>query len=301
MGEKEMRSEWEAPPFLRERLLEEYGGEAERVLAGYGMRRSVTLRVNPLRGEREETVSRLRELGFCLREVGWYRDAFVLPDATEQDLFATSLFGEGKIYLQSLSSMLPPLALLPAAGETVLDMTAAPGGKTCEMAALSGGGALITACERDKIRFGRLKFNVERQGAPRVTLLNEDALRLNEFFRFDKVLLDAPCSGSGTLSAEKHGAFSEKLLAACVSAQGKLLKKGYSLLKRGGRLLYSTCSVLKEENERQLEPLLAAGARLLPLSLSLDGATLLSGREGTITICPDEMFEGFFLALLEKP
>lgn len=98
--------------------------------------------------------------------------------------------------------MLPALVLAPKAGETVLDMAAAPGGKTTQMAALSGGKALITACEKNAIRADRLQFNLTRQGARAVNIMRQDARLLDSLFKFDKILLDAPCSGSGTLLLE---------------------------------------------------------------------------------------------------
>ena len=97
--------------------------------------------------------------------------------------------------------MIPPLVLAPRQGETVLDMAAAPGGKTTQMAALSGNAALITACEKNRIRAERMQFNLQRQGATRVSVMVEDARRLDDLFSFDRILLDAPCSGSGTIAA----------------------------------------------------------------------------------------------------
>ena len=96
--------------------------------------------------------------------------------------------------------MIPPIVLDPSPGESILDMAAAPGGKTTQMAALSGGLADITACEKNKIRAQRLLYNLKKQGAGRVTVLETDARRLDSRFFFDKILLDAPCSGSGTVT-----------------------------------------------------------------------------------------------------
>ncbi len=285
------------PAFLRELLTAEYPTEAERIVRGY-VRRPVTLRANSLKATAEEVACELTRMGLPFERVPWYEDAFLLGGAPGA-LAESALFREGKIYLQSLSSMLPPLYLAPAAGENLLDMTAAPGGKTTQLAALSGGKALITACEKDGIRFDRLKFNLMRQGAGRVNAMQADAAKLDAFLRFDKILLDAPCSGSGTLVAGEPSKISQTLIENSARMQKTLLKKGLSLLKKGGKLLYSTCSVLKEENESAVEFALAAGATLLPLRPP-EGLPLLPGAEGTITVCPDGKFEGFFLAMLQK-
>lgn len=294
----------EIPLFLHDLLLREYGPEAERIEAGYRVRRACTLRANTLKITSAEAEGALRELGFSPERVSWYESAFCLPAGSEGALASSELFASGKIYLQSLSSMLPPLLLSPKRGESVLDMTAAPGSKTTQLAALSGGEALITACERDKIRFGRLKFNLDRQGAHRVNAMLCDAAALDPNFRFDKILLDAPCSGSGTidLTSASPPKFGEKLLLGCLRAQERLLKKGLSLLKAGGTLLYSTCSVLKEENEEMAAKVLRdSGCELAPIEAPfLFELPLLRGADGTVTLCPTERFEGFFLAKFIK-
>ena len=286
------------PAFLRESIAREYGGEAEKIFAGF-VRRPVTLRANALKSSAEEVGEKLSAAGISFERMPWYRDAFLLHGVREHDLWERALYTEGKIYLQSLSSMLPPLFLAPVAGENILDMTAAPGGKTTQLLALSGGKALITACEKDGARFERMKFNLLRQGAARVSAVKTDAFKLDDFLRFDKILLDAPCSGSGTYVAGGSKGFSPQLVENCARVQKKLLQKGLKLLKKGGILLYSTCSVLKEENEEAVGFALSLGAKLLPLS-PFEGLPLLKGMEGTLTVCPNEQFEGFFLAKLQK-
>lgn len=284
------------PEALVRKLQLQYGEGADGILAAFKKERPVTLRVNRLKADEARVLSELAR--FSPQKVSFYEDALILENAKERDVEETALYQEGCIYLQSLSSMLPPLFLEPKSGESILDMTAAPGGKTTQISALSGGGALITACERDKFRFERLKYNVEKQGAPRVTLLNEDARNLSPYFRFDKILLDAPCSGSGTISPAHPVKWSEKLLSKCVSAQRALLSKAFSLLKSGGTLVYSTCSVLREENEDAVRSL--KGVKLVPLDPPV-GVPLLPSQEGTLCVAPDGLFEGFFVAKLVKP
>ncbi len=283
------------PPFLRDLLVAQYGEDYARIEAGYRAERAVTLRVNPLKAEREEAERTFAELGLAFSRVPWYEDAYILR--SEGGLRRTALYERGGIYFQSLSSMLPPLILGARKGEEVLDMTAAPGGKTTEIAALTGNGAYLTACEKDGIRFQRLRFNAERQGA-RVNLLETDALRLNDFLRFDKILLDAPCSGSGTLSAGE-GVISLKLIKNCALLQKKLLKKAATLLKKGGELVYSTCSLLREENGGAIAALAGTGLEPLPLE-PFPELPLLPSLAGTLAVCPDENYEGFFIAKFKK-
>ena len=290
------------PAFLRETLSSGYGAEAEKIFAGFGAERVLSFRANTLKTTAESVAETLEKEGISYRRVPWYADAFVLNQSEGSRITKLPLYERGEIYLQSLSSMLPPLVLKPQAGERILDMTAAPGGKTTQMAALSDGGALITACEREIIRFQRLKYNLNKQGASKVNAMQQDASKLDEFFRFDKILLDAPCSGSGTYLENQPSKISEKLMMGCIKQQKALLCKALKLLKEGGTLLYSTCSLFKQENELIVESALkGTGCKLVPIEEDfLSQLPLLSGREGTVTVCPNEEFEGFFLAKIQK-
>lgn len=126
------------------------------------------------------------------------------------------------------------------------------------MAALSNDEAMITAVEKNKIRADRLRFNLERQGALRVNVLEQDARKLDDFFSFDKVLLDAPCSGSGTSNVFSEK-FTEELTYRSVITQMELLKKASKVVKVGGEIVYSTCSILKRENEEIIQSILSSG------------------------------------------
>lgn len=276
---------------LFEHIRRTYGEAASAIEKGM-CARPVTLRINTLKASAVEVISAFDRGGFSYARVPWYADALIVY-APQEEIENTPLYREGYFYLQSLSSMIPPLALEPKAGESILDMTAAPGGKTCELYCLSGGKALITACERDRFRFERLKFNLQRQGATRVYAVCKDAATLDDFLKFDKILLDAPCTGSGT--ATEKSRFTEEYLQKCVRMQEKLLRKALRLLKKGGTLVYSTCSILKEENELLLARVLPKEATYEPLP-PLAGVPLLPSAEGTLTVCPTELYEGFFVA-----
>lgn len=271
--------------------------EYDEIIKGMCAERAVTLRLNALRGPSRQTEKMLSALGIRFRHAEWYSDALIVENVREDTLKATQLYRDGAFYLQNLSSMLPPVLLDPQPGENILDMTAAPGGKTTQLAALSGGQALITACERDKIRFERLKFNLARQGAMRVNTMHTDALLLDEALKFDKILLDAPCTGSGTILLPGNVRFTEDFLARCVRMQKKLLFKALRLLKKGGTLVYSTCSVLREENDEVIKTAQKAGARCLPAEIPAEIPRLPS-RSETACVCPNVLYEGFYVAKL---
>ena len=174
------------------------------------------------------------------------------------------------------------------------------------MAMLSSNKAMITACEKNKIRGERLKYNLEKQGASRATVIFKDSRNLDNFFSFDKILLDAPCSGSGTinLNDEKlEEVFTKELVARSIKIQLALLKKAVKILKKDGEIVYSTCSILKEENEKILEKVLSYGnMEIVPIDSEefKDIPKLPSNIEGTITMMPTKYYEGFFVAKLKK-
>ena len=158
----------------------------------------------------------------------------IIEDAREPEIQELPIYKEGGIYLQSLSSMLPPLFLGPKAGESVLDMAAAPGGKTTQMAAMTGNQAQITACEKNKARSEKLKYNLEKQGASGTYVMVEDARKLDDFFSFDRILLDAPCSGSGTVEVRDgvcRTKISKELVEKIRENPGRTVKKSAEALK----------------------------------------------------------------------
>lgn len=292
------------PAFLTEKLTAQYGEEtARRIFAGFEAERRTTLRVNRLKAEPAQILAALAYAGISAQTVPWSGDALILQNADEATVAALPMFEKGEIYMQSLSSMIPPLVLGAQAGENVLDMAAAPGGKTTQIAALTGGHAMITACERSKMRAERLQYNVKKQGANRVTVMNMDARQLDDFFAFDCVLLDAPCSGSGTVTEGSRGQFSKEYLDRTVKMQKTLLDKAIRLLKPGHEMVYSTCSVLQEENEDVVAAALKkGGVELVPIDTgAFEGVPLLPTKlEGVMCVCPDELYEGFFVAKLRK-
>ncbi len=294
------------PTLLLERLTAQYGPDlAEEIVSGF-VRRPVTLRVNTLKSSLPEVCAVLDRADIAYDPVPWYADALILRDVREDAVQSLPEYGAGHMYLQSLSSMMPALVMAPAPGESILDMAAAPGGKTTQMAALSGSAALITACEKNKIRAERLQFNLDRQGAKRVNVMCQDARQLSDLFKFDKVLLDAPCTGSGTLliaEGEPERRMTPDWVAKTASTQKAMLKKALTLLSAGHEMVYSTCSILREENEDVLRAVLPAmNAEIVPIEhCFLSHVPLLPVTiPGVVCVRPTELFEGFFVAMIRK-
>ena len=293
------------PSFLIDKLNTYYNEtEVKEILNGYKINRIVSLRVNTIKENTDNIKKVLNDNNILFKEVSWYKEAFIIENANEEKIRELDIYKEGKIYLQSLSSMIPPLILNPQENELILDMAAAPGGKTTQIAALTNNKAMITAIEKNKIRASKLKYNLELQGTKKVSLLVSDASKLDEYFMFDKILLDAPCSGSGTLIDnninEKY--FNINLINISVERQKRLIEEAIKHLKINGTLVYSTCSILKEENEEIIKYILNKYNNIkldyIDYNRYKDIPMLSSELEGTLTILPNKYYEGFFVAKL---
>ena len=295
------------PEFLYHYLIEQYGENLTNIiLEGYSKKRPVTLRANTLKTNIENVKTVFDNLHISYKEISWYKDALMMKNISEENIKNLNIYKNGEIYLQSLSSMIPPLVLSPKENENILDMAAAPGGKTTQMLALSQNKAFITACEKNKIRAERLQYNLNKQGANRVNVMIKDARQLDDFFSFDKILLDAPCSGSGTISMfdkKLASTFTEDLVNRSSKVQADLLKKAITLLKPGHEMVYSTCSILAKENENILRKFIdLKQIEILPIDVSkfTDAIFLPTSVDGTLCICPSDLYEGFFVAKLRK-
>ena len=247
------------PKSFVEELYETYSPlTVDKILSGMSGKRNTTLRVNTLKSNIQDIMSILKEKGIKFDRVSWYNDALILKNATEKQIQGLDIYENGYIYLQSLSSMIPPIVLNPIKNEKVLDLTAAPGSKTTQMAAMMHNEGYILANELDTLRCERLKFNVEKQGADIIEVNNGRGEVIGKKYEeyFDKVLLDAPCSGEGRFLAndpKTYRNWSEKTVNELSKLQKKLLKSAYQAVKQNGEIVYSTCTLNRDENEKVLE------------------------------------------------
>lgn len=273
----------------------------EEIIEGLSKRRKTTFRLNRIKTTNEEIDDFLNTNNIKYTNPRFFKDAYIIEENI--DLSELSIYKEGKIYLQSLSSQIPPLFLDLENSLDILDMCAAPGGKTLEIASLTNNQKFIMACESNKIRSERLKHNINEQGA-KVNVSVMDARKLDDFFRFDTILLDAPCSGSGTININSDKDlkyFSTDLVKNSAKTQKELLKKALNILKPGHSLVYSTCSILKEENENVLNSVLNNNFVIEKIKLDIDASNFLESKiDGVITVKPSEFYEGFFIAKIKK-
>lgn len=287
--------------------------EASRILQGLRGRRPTTLRANTLKSDVRAVRQALWDAGIKVDRVPWCPDALVVKNAVERDLEALPGYREGHFYLQSLSSMVPALVLGPQPGEQILDMAAAPGSKTTQMAALMGNHGVIVANEANPIRAERLRFNLERQGVTIARLHVADGRRLGAMWRarFNRVLLDAPCSGEGRFvagDAATYRHWSERLVQRLAALQRRLLGSALRAVRPGGVVVYSTCTINPAENEDVIASVLRRyqGAALVePVTLAIPGILPGMARDGAppevrraVRIMPSATMEGFFVCRL---
>lgn len=222
----------------------------------------------------------------------------------------------GRIYLQNPSSYLAALVLDPQPNEEVLDLAAAPGSKTVAMAALMSNTGRIAAVEPIKARFHRLRANLNRCGVTNVQLYQRDGRGVGRAVgeRFDRVLLDAPCSSEARMlwgEPQSYRHWSARKVKESQRKQKALIRSAYQALKPGGVLLYSTCSFALEENEGVVQHLIGKTDACVE-SIAGVPRNVIPGRgdllrngarelERTIRIVPDGVWEGFYLARLRKP
>lgn len=293
--------------FLEEKLEKQYGTKiTKEIIEGYQTKRKTTLRINTIKSNIEEIKKELEKEKIEYETIKWSKEALIIKNADEKTIQEMEIYKNGKIYLQSLSSMLPPIILEPKEGTDILDMAAAPGGKTTQIAALTNNKAHITACEKNKIRAERLKYNVDKQGATCVFIMPKDSRFIDDFFSFDQILLDAPCSGSGILdyndaNVEKY--FTEQLIERSSKTQKTLLSKAIKLLKPGHEMVYSTCSILDCENEDVVSSVIKNGnIEIVPINFEgMEKLPILPTKiSGTLCVKPTELYEGFFVAKIKR-
>lgn len=279
--------------------------------------RPTWLRVNRLKTDPGALMRELAAEGIAAAPVPGFDDALQVPAAQRRALTEAPAFHEGRCYIQGLSSQLAAPLLAPQPGETVLDLAAAPGGKTLHLAVLMQNHGRLSAVEPVKERFFRLRANLDRAGVTiaRTYLMDGRAVGRKVPGRFDRVLLDAPCSSEARIRAgqpQSWAHWSERKIAEQSHKQRRLLLAGLEALRPGGRLLYCTCSFAPEENEGVLSHALRKreDVTLLPLELPVDnwqeGLTEWKGKpldprvRQARRILPNARMDGFFLALLEK-
>ncbi|MFQ5815512.1 MAG: RsmB/NOP family class I SAM-dependent RNA methyltransferase [Candidatus Hydrothermarchaeaceae archaeon] len=232
-------------------LLERYKGlYSEEEIERLDSPLEQSIRINTLRTTEEKLVSRLEKKAIVLEKIPWTKHGYFIEKAPFS-VGATTEYLLGYYFIQDPASMYACEVLNPDKGEIVLDMAAAPGGKTSYLAQLMENRGVIIAVELNRQRMKSLRSNISRMGVENVIAIRMDALKVGELgVEFDKILLDAPCTGTGTISKNPEAVKKdEKDVATCTATQKSLFEAAHKVLKENGTLVYSACSFLPEEGE----------------------------------------------------
>jgi NOL1/NOP2/sun family putative RNA methylase len=266
-----------------------------------------TLRVNTLKITDSELIKRLNanleKIPF-LTQGYYYSSQFTVGAMPEHFL--------GLIYIQEAASQIPAEVLDPKPGETVLDMAASPGSKTTQMAAIMKNKGTLIALDVNNPRLPSLKNNLERCGVKNCIVYKKDAMYSEDLnLQFDKILLDAPCSGNFTIEEKWFEKRNLEEIKEQAKTQRKLLESAIAVLKKGGTLVYSTCSLEPEENEENVDWLLEKYPEIklekIDLPIGDPGITQPFGKrlKEEIKLCkrfwPHKTgMQGFFIAKIRK-
>ena len=274
------------------------------------LRRSV--RVNTIKTNNADIKKRLKK--WNLKQIPWNKNGFWIHRPERRDIGNTIEHHLGYIYVQEAASMIPPLILQPKPGDIVLDMCAAPGSKTSQMAQMMNNEGLIVANDYKGIRLQSLGINLQRMGLTNTIITLMPGQRFKNF-EFDKILVDAPCSGTGTIrkSLKTIRIWNAGMIKKIAREQKQLITTAFRNLKVNGTLVYSTCSLEPEENEAvvthllnqfenaKLEKAKLPGLKQSPCVKEFEGETYHKDINKCIRIWPqDNDTEGFFIAKIRK-
>jgi tRNA (cytosine49-C5)-methyltransferase len=306
------------PPDFISRLRVLYPDRAEAILKSFATPKVTTFRANTLKTTVDQLAFDLQQAGFTFHMVPGVPLAFVLDSPSQRELTEHELYYKGHLYVQGLSSMVPPLLLAPEAGESVLDVAAAPGSKTTQMAAMMRNQGNIVANDTSSIRLLKLKSNIEIQGVTCVNVFRGEGQELADRFGsvFDKVLVDVPCSMEGRFRLDKPKTlktWSVRAIKELSWRQKMLLKSAIGAAEPGATIVYSTCTLAPEENEGvidwmlqtfpgnvELQPIELPGVPLEPGIEEWQGNTFDARVSMTARIVPTPEWEGFFVAKIKK-
>ena len=282
------------PQAFLERMEKQLGAEYPQYLDSLERPRAVALRFNPLKGGPAE-------LPFVQEAVPWEPMGFYYDPAARPGLHP--YHEAGVYYLQEASAMAPVALLDPQPGERVCDLCAAPGGKSTQIAGRLRGQGLLLCNEINPKRAKILSRNIERLGIANALVTNEHPAALEKRFPgfFDRVLIDAPCSGEGMFRKEEAAVtdWSQETVEMCAARQREILHSGAQMVRPGGRLVYSTCTFAPEENEQAIAVFLESHPDFYPEAM--EAPWFAAGENGSFRLWPHRLKgEGHFAAVLRR-
>ncbi|MEG2538494.1 MAG: 16S rRNA (cytosine(967)-C(5))-methyltransferase RsmB [Clostridium sp.] len=299
-----MAVEYSQQEWFIKKLLKSFGPKKSKLILEMSNKSpKLTLRVNTLKTNKGDLVKSLEACGCTIYE-SKVEDAVKVKGLSS--LEKTSLYIDGHFTVQDESSMLAPICLAPKASENVLDLCSAPGGKSTYMAQIMNNEGSITSCDVFEHKLKLINEAAERLSINIITTMVNDAAQLNEEFigKFDKVLVDVPCSGLGIIrkKPEIRWNIKEEDIESLASLQEKILNNASKYLKKGGKIVYSTCTITEEENEDVINNFLKNNNDFMLEDISsYIPFNMDTARKGYVKLLPGEFdTDGFFIAKLSK-
>ena len=291
-------------PWMIRLFIKQYGEERTmKIMAGLNETPKVTVRVNESKGEYDEVFENLEEIGYKIEE------GYACPEAIKieggKGVEGNELFKEGLITVQDESAMLVAPLLEINKGEKILDLCAAPGGKTTHIAELLDNTGEVLAFDLHENKLSLIEENAKRLGLTNIVCKTMDATKLNpDYISYgDKVLIDVPCSGLGIIRKKPEIKWNKtrQQLRDLVEIQRDIMENAWQYLKPGGTLLYSTCTLNKEENEDNLKWFLSkhSDAEIEKLYIG-NNNNFIYNVDGSLTILPNDSMDGFFMGKIKK-
>lgn len=291
-------------PWMIRLFIKQYGEERTmRLMAGLNETPKVTVRVNEFKAEYDEVYEKLEEIGYNIE------DGYACPEAIAikggKGIEDNELFKEGLITVQDESAMLVAPLLDLKEGDKVLDLCAAPGGKTTHIAELLANSGEVLAFDLHENKLSLIKENANRLGLNNIVCKAMDATKLNsDYISYgDKVLIDVPCSGLGIIRKKPEIKWNKtrQQLKDLVPIQREIMENAWQYLKPGGTLVYSTCTLNKEENEENLQWFLSKhnDAEIEKIYIG-NNNNFIYNEDGSLTILPNDSMDGFFMGKIKK-
>ncbi len=282
-----------------------------KILEGLKNKEEFSFRINHHRAQTKEVVEQLQKEGFEPKEVEWAEDVFVLPMSERKHIVTSTPYTQNKIYIQNLSSIFSAYSLDIDPADWVLDLAAAPGGKSL---IFSERAQKVSAVEPDRQRFFRMRRNFKEHGAKNIQTYHKDGRFIYKTCPgwFDKIFLDAPCSSEAHIDGEVTW-WNMRRVRKFAKLQKDLILSAYQSLKPGGEMIYATCTFAPEENEAVIDFLLQhyPKARILdidaPFENKMAGITQWEEKcfdprvAKGLRILPKGAFSGFFMTKIAKP
>ncbi len=308
---------YKLPQEFLTRLKKVYPSYYASICESFLHKKEQSFRINYLKTDLQVLRHELKNERIIVSELNCPPGSFVLKSDLRR-FQNTRLYREGLVYVQNISSMIPPLVLNPQKGEKILDLCAAPGTKTTQIASLVQGEAEIVAIEKIRVRYYKLLANLRVQGADSVKAVLMDGIMVRKKYNeyFDRILLDAPCSAEGRFlvtNPRTYRYWKLRKVKEMVHKQRRLFTAAFYALRPGGEMVYSTCTFSPEENEGvvswaldkfsekiELMPVDVPIKEVVPGLVSWQGKKFSETVKLTRRVIPDSLKEGFFIARFRK-